>query len=361
MAAMRAIKRFPLVCLLSLSAASCAAGAALAQNCSVVPWTAGVDYSLGTVVRYGQNGGLYKVVNVVADGTDATDPTISTWYWAPASCTPVTGRTVLPDKVIAGYYPNWKPSPPRIRDLNPNYNLVYLFAAVPVGGAPGTTGAVSWTAPGDGRGAAANFVSDIQYARAVQGRRILLSVGGAGNGMSFPTRAKSQAFLDSIEALIGQFGGLDGLDWNTFEGSQAPDTTEMIWISLQLKQRYPGFLITAPPAPWNQVDRDFCKAMFEAGALDYAAPQYYDGPNLADPSYVATNLPTWVSLLGADHVVLGLGLNTLPNYMSESQAAATWNAAAAAYPAVRGAFDWEVGTDETQGWPFASGVAPLIR
>ena len=42
--------------------------------------------------------------------------------------------------------------PVRIRDVDSHYNLIYLFAATPVGGAPGTTGALEWSPPGDGRG-----------------------------------------------------------------------------------------------------------------------------------------------------------------------------------------------------------------
>ena len=124
--------------------------------------------------------------------------------------------------------------------------------------------------PGDGLGAATNLKADIAYARQTQGRKIILSVGGANNGMSFPNRGKSQAFLDSVGDLYQQLGGIDGLDWNTFEGSQAPDTSEMIWISQTLKATYPGFIITAPPAPWNTVDQTFCAQMTSRRARSIA-------------------------------------------------------------------------------------------
>lgn len=179
--------------------------------------------------------------------------------------------------------------------------------------------------------------------------------------MSFPNRAKSQNFVDSIVAATAQLGGVDGLDWDTFEGDQAPDTNEMIWISLELKGVFPGFIISAAPAPWKSLDVDFCQAMARAGALDYAAPQYYDGPGLADPSYVVSNVMGWVSLLGADHVVVGFGIDKLSNYMSQAQAVSTWDQVKANHPSIRGAFDWEIGTDEAQGWPFAIGVGPLIQ
>ncbi|HEY0062437.1 MAG TPA: glycosyl hydrolase family 18 protein [Telluria sp.] len=330
--------------------------AAAAAACNAVIWGPGINYPLGTVVLYQPNGLYYKVVQVAGNGSDGTTPTISTWYWQPTTCGVPSAK-----KIVAGYYPNWTPSPLRIRDINTRYNLIYLFAATPVGGAPGTTGAVTWTAPGNGRGAASNLNADIQYARTTQGRKIILSVGGAGNGMSFPNRAKSQTFVNSIVAIHRQLGGFDGMDWNTFEGSQAPDTGEMIWISLELKRLFPGFIISAPPAPWNNVDKEFCRAMVAAGALDYAAPQYYDGPGLNQPAYVVDNVRQWVTLLGANHVVVGFGINNATNYMTRDQAITTWKQVKANHPDIRGGFDWQINTDEQQGWPFANGVGPLIN
>ena len=268
--------------------------------------------------------------------------------------------SALPARVLAGYYPAWHPSPARLRDIDPRYNLLYLFAARPVGGAPGTTGAVYWTPPGDGRGAASHFRQDLHHVRTVQGRKVMLSVGGDGNGMRFPDRARARAFLASIVALHTALGGFDGLDWNTFQAGQAPDTSQMVWISLELKRRYPGFLISAPPAPWNAIDQRFCRAMLDAGALDYAAPQYYDGPNLADPDYVLANVEQWVALLGASHVVVGFGINSAANFMSEKQVVATWTALRRRHPDLRGAFHWELDADERQGWPFARKLGPLV-
>ncbi len=270
------------------------------------------------------------------------------------------GGTSAPPRFVGGYYPNWTDSPVRIRDVDPHYNLIYLFAAKPVGGAPGTTGAISSTPPGDGRGASTNFTADLAYARQTQGRKILLTVGGAGAGMSFPARSKSQTFVDSVEALYSQFGGFDGLDWNTFEGSQSPDTGEMIWISQQLQSHHPGFMITAPPAPWNSVDKTFCQQMAMAGVLSYCAPQYYDGPNLATQSYVTSSVDEWATLLGEDKLVVGFGIWDQPNYMTIGTAVATWNTVQANHPNLRGAFDWQIHVDESDGWPFATQLGPLV-
>jgi chitinase len=262
--------------------------------------------------------------------------------------------------IVAGYYPNWTPSPVRIRDVDPHYNLIYLFVATPVGGSPGTTGAVEWSAPGNGRGAATNFKADLAYARQTQRRKILLSVGGANGSMSFPTRAKSQTFVDSIASLYAQFGGIDGIDLDNFEGGQNPDTAELIWISLELKARFPGFLVTAPPAPWRAADKTFCADMVKAGALDYAAPQYYDGPGLAVQSYIVNSIGEWGKLLGDDHLAVGFGVSSQSNYMTITDAVSTWKALKASHPTLRGAFDWEIHSDEAAGWQFATQMGPLV-
>jgi len=271
-----------------------------------------------------------------------------------------SSNSSLPDHIVGGYYPNWTNAPPRLRDVDSHYNLIYLFAAKPVGGAPGTTGAVTFDLPDDGAGARTNFNADIAYARSTQHRKIILSVGGAGAGMSFPNRQKSQTFVDSIDALYTKFGGFDGMDWNTFEADQDPDTTEMIWISLQLKSEHPGFIISAPPAPWNDRDKTFCAAMVKAGALDYAAPQYYDGPNLATQDYMTTSVAEWAQLIGAPKLVVGFGIWNQANYMNIADAISTWKAVTLANPTLRGAFDWEIFTDIDQGSPFAKKLGPLI-
>jgi chitinase len=261
-------------------------------------------------------------------------------------------------RIVAGYYPNFTPSPPRIRDVDPRYNLIYLFAATPVGGPPGN-GTIEWRPPGDALGAATHLVADMAYARHAQGRKIILSVGGARNNMSFPDRATSQAFIRSIEALYSELGGFDGIDWDTFEGS-TPDTTEVIWMSRELRSVYPGFMITAPPAPESSEDMELCLEMAIAGVLDYCAPQYYGAPGLAEPSYVASNVANWVAVLGSSKVVVGLGVSAHdPSYATIAQAVAAWKAVETGTP-VRGAFDWQLDEDYGTGWLFANQIGSLI-
>lgn len=303
-----------------------------------------------------------------AGGRDAAEGEVGTDGAGPADSGEVVGDATARDggereaggatKIVGGYYPNWTPSPPRIRDVDPHYNVIYLFAATPAG--DGGTGAVEWTPPGDGLGAATNLVADIAYARTTQGRKILLSVGGAGNDVAFPNRGVSQTFLASFMAIVTQLGGIDGIDWDNYEGSDSPDTNEMIWISQQLKGMVPGFLVTSPPAPWSTVDQTFCSQMQAAGALDYCAPQYYDGPNLATQAYIVPSVDTWSALLGETSLVVGFGIANATNYMTVAQVISTWQAADQNHPNLRGAFDWQIDVDDSTGWPFATQVGPLI-
>jgi hypothetical protein len=135
----------------------------------------------------------------------------------------------------------------------------------------------------------------------------------------------------------------------------------MIWISQELKRLYPNFLIITPPAPWRDLDKSFCQAMVQANVLDYAAPQFYDGPDLANQSYVVNHTSEWVSLLGVSHVVVGFGVAVNQTYyMTIAEAVSTWNQIRSIYPTIRGAFDWEVHSDEAQGWVFAKDLGPLV-
>jgi hypothetical protein len=138
------------------------------------------------------------------------------WQFMAASTTG-TAPSSGTGKIVGGYYPWWVDSPVRLINVPSVYNLIYLFAATPTGGSA-QTGAVALTLPADTNGAATNWAADIQTARNVQHRKIMLSVGGSGFAMLFPNRAYSQTFLASVEALYNSWGGFDDLDWDTFEG-----------------------------------------------------------------------------------------------------------------------------------------------
>lgn len=55
-------------------------------GCTYVTWQDNHNYPKGTIVKYPPNGRFYKEVNAGTNGSDGTDPTISTWYWDPTTC-----------------------------------------------------------------------------------------------------------------------------------------------------------------------------------------------------------------------------------------------------------------------------------
>ncbi|MEH6420561.1 glycoside hydrolase family 19 protein, partial [Pseudomonas sp. CGJS7] len=93
-----------------------------AAACNYVDWTRGVNYTLGTIVRYPPNGQFYKLVNVGTNGSDGTDPTISTWYWQPTTCdnNPQPGGFVVTEAQFNQMFPN----------RNPFYTYAGLVAAI---------------------------------------------------------------------------------------------------------------------------------------------------------------------------------------------------------------------------------------
>ena len=159
---------------------------------------------------------------------------------------PATGG--LPSRVFGTYWPCW--DGPALSSLPSAYNTVWLFAAVPVGGPPGTTGAVYWS---QSRENATQFNADLADLRA-SGRCVLLSVGGAGSYIQLDTRARSDAFVASVESIYAQLGGFDGIDFDIEGGTVWPD--QLVYISSALKSAYGSVFAvtsslasTSKPAP----------------------------------------------------------------------------------------------------------------
>jgi predicted chitinase len=69
--------------------ASAAASSTVTANlsCGATTWTAGTYYNVGAIVQYPSNGEYYIATNA----NPGYDPTISTWYWSPYSCSSSSG------------------------------------------------------------------------------------------------------------------------------------------------------------------------------------------------------------------------------------------------------------------------------
>lgn len=261
----------------------------------------------------------------------------------------------LPGKVAAIYWRMDASEP--LAQVHPAYNVINLFAAV--NGRP--RGNVVWNRPG--------LVAGLNAHRE-NGTRIVLTVGGAGQGLRFTSRTVSKAFVAAIVRINIELGGtpatpvLDGLDFNTFEASAYPDIQEYQWIVRELRARFGArFGITSPPAPWSQRDAAFCRGMFRSDDMDYAGLQFYDGPGLTDPEYILERAGTWIDHVAdgdQSRIVIGFSAAQMPQYSSMSEIKQTWLAVEDAFPDIRGVFLWEHSQNRSQPRRFANQIVPLV-
>ena len=271
------------------------------------------------------------------------------------------GAGGLPSRVFGTYWPSW--DGPALSSLPSAYNTVWLFAAVPVGGPPGATGAVYWS---QSRESTTQFNADLAALRA-SGRCVLLSVGGAGSYIQLDTQARSDAFVASVESIYAQLSGFDGIDFDIEGGIVWPD--QLVYISRALRSAYGSmFAVTFPPAPWSSADKATCSALYAAGVLDLVAPQYYDLTGLsAETDKISNEIDsietTWIPLVGGEASKVGLGYG-LASVVSETMTldsfSTVWTTLAAKYPQLRGAFCWEAAADAAESWSFSTTLGPLI-
>lgn len=278
-------------------------------------------------------------------------------------------------RLAGAFCPNWAygggiPA----NSFSANWNLLFMFA-----GASNGDGSYRWPYA---------LPTGLVAARAA-GKRIILSLGGAGNVYNFLTRAASDRCVNSIIAMNQQFGGttaspvIDGVDFNTFEAqalsnSPATQTAEYIYMGQQLHTIFgSNFIVHGPPAPWNNDDMNMCRQALAAGAFDLVSPQYYDG-GLASYNTIngvgGSSIDGWVNNVAggnAAKIGVGYGLDWFgdgpPNYMTREEIDRSWVDLEARFPALKAAWIWrsDFDTDSTgnsaNGNYFANTTCPKIR
>lgn len=265
--------------------------------------------------------------------------------------------TGLPAKILGCYFTGWDTAY-KITDVPSDFNLIYVFHCKPVGG-QGGDGTFMF-----------EFGSDVTAAQVQtcrnRGQKVILTVGGAGAGFAWDTRAKSQKFVDSYKAIVASLGGVDGIDFNNFEGSiinsgnYATVSGEMIWIAQQLKAVYGSdFAVTSPAQPNDPIQQQLMVDMQKAGVLSYAAPQYYDWTGFNDAGFISGRTATWVGLLGQEATAVGLSAS-YSNGPSLDDCIREWNAIKKTYPNVRGMFCWSAQTNLAGGNGWGSTMKGLL-
>ena len=298
-----------------------------------------------------------------------------------------TSTGTFPAKVLGCYYQTYATSTYKITDVPMDFNVIYLFHCKP-GQSGGTALATynathGYTNQGDGSWFFEHYTgvpsSAIQQCRN-RGQKVILTLGGAGAGFIYaqdPAVSTTQrtAAWNSIQSIITNLGGVDGIDFNNYEGRN-PDTltdylnsgnvanfkANMLWIAQQARTAYGNdFAITSPPgaintggSPVNGIAMnsshhlDVMGHLADAGVLTYAAPQYYDWSFYNQSGSISGVNQQWVARLGATRTALGLSAN-YANGPSLSDCIREWDAVKAAYPNIRGMFCWNAQTNLSGG------------
>lgn len=299
------------------------------------------------------------------DFLQAGNPAIATYWiddnrWGSAGINegignaPSTPADGFPRRVVATYweaYNSFNQSYVRIQNISTFYNVIFLFHCQFNGdGSPN----FPWFSASEVRAA------DIQTCRN-RGQKVILTVGGAGNGFQFTTRTQSNNFIAGIQTIISQMGGVDGLDFNNYEQLPPSQTiiNEIIFIAQSLKSIYGNnFAITTPPEPTDNTQyMELARQLDAQGLLTWVSPQYYDRTDVKSANVIFNFTARWISAVAqASQVVIGLGAGNYNTGAATTLAEANREVdrVLSANPTLRGVFSWNANFDNQQGFAFGS-------
>jgi chitinase len=118
--------------------------------------------------------------------------------------------TGLPKHILIGYWHNWHNPPAafvRLGEVVPHFDVINIAFAVPSNSGKGEIIFAPHGAVG-----VEEFKSDVLLLQSL-GKKILISIGGAGGSMSIQDMAARNSFVDSITAIIREYN-FDGMDIN---------------------------------------------------------------------------------------------------------------------------------------------------
>ncbi|MFC7442019.1 chitinase [Laceyella putida] len=116
------------------------------------------------------------------------------------------------NKLIVGYWHNFDNGSGfiRLRDVSPDFDVINVSFAEPVGGA--TTGTIGFTPYNY---TDADFKADVAYLKS-KGKKVVISIGGANGQVQLTTAQARDNFVNSMTSIIEKYG-FDGMDID-FEG-----------------------------------------------------------------------------------------------------------------------------------------------
>ncbi|GHO46793.1 chitinase [Ktedonospora formicarum] len=314
--------------------------------------------------------------------TPTTVPTMT-----PTPCTTCGGS--LPRHILTGYWQDFVngATPLRLSAVNSNYDLIAVAFA---NADPGRPGAVTFSVDSGLSAAlngysAAQFTSDIASLHA-QGKKVIISVGGQNGTVSVNDATSATNFANSVYSLIQTYG-FDGVDID-FENGLNP--TYMANALRQLSSRVgSSLIITLAPQTLDMQSTGagyFQLALNIKDILTVVNTQYYNSGSMLGCDgkvYSQGNVDFITALaciqlqggLRADQVGIGLPASTSAagsGYVSPSVVNAALDCLtrgtncgsfrpSTTYPALRGAMDWSISWDASNGYNFANNVKPHLN
>lgn len=123
------------------------------------------------------------------------------------------GGGQVPARALIGYWHNFDNGAGfiRLRDVSRDFDVIDLAFGEPV---PGSRSQIQFVP--DVRTSAAEIQADVAQLKS-EGKKVLLSIGGANGTVELNTETDKQNFINSVTGIINQYG-LNGIDVD-FEGS----------------------------------------------------------------------------------------------------------------------------------------------
>lgn len=277
--------------------------------------------------------------NYQAGGTSDTLNANATTYSSGGGSTPMA----YPAKSVGLYHMMWSNSgSPALSSTPANVNNIRLAFAQ--GDPPSLVG---WASQGQ-----STFVAQANALRA-QGKRIILSLGGAGGHINVGNR---QGVVNGILSINSQIT-LDGIDWDLEGPSMTP--ADVVWIAQQLDAARGAHMANTMVPNGSNVDQylPVAKALQDAGLLDEYGQQFYDAVVSKEAALGRINQAIAYGI-PENKISIGMMVGSADVYWTVQECIANVTWIKQQRPNLKGGYLWEAGRAGTGDW--ASQVGQLL-
>jgi chitinase len=352
-------------------------------------WYAQASVAVDDVSLVGPGGSSTPTPTPTSTSTPTPTPTPTrtpTPTPTPTPCPSCGGS--LPEHLITGYWQDFTngATPLRLSAVNSNYTLI----AVAFANADTTTaGAITFSVDSGlssalGGYSATDFINDIHTLHS-QGKKVILSVGGANGTISISDATSATNFANSAFSLMQQYG-FDGVDIDLEAGiSVSPLTSALQQLSAKAGS---SLIITLAPQTVDMQSTGnayFQLALNIKSILTIVNMQFYNSGSMngcdgnvysestenflvalacielqggLNPGQVGLGLPASTSAAGSGFVspsVVNAALDCLEtgSNCGSFHPSRTWTG-------IRGAMDWSINWDASNGYAFANTIGPHL-